>query len=208
MTDPVSPQGGDASAPEVPVLTTQRLLLTLPSPVTAALYLTYAIENEGHLARWEPARPEGYFTLGYWERRLERSRDELAAGRSLRLGVFRRDDAFTDGAVLLGNVNFNEIVRGPFQAAFLGYSLDRRCEGRGIMTEALSAALPYVFQRMRLHRVMANYVPTNERSGRVLRRLGFVVEGYARDYLYVGGAWRDHVLTSLTSPDPAPPDAG
>ena len=47
---------------------------------------------------------------------------------------------------------------------------------------------------------MANYVPTNERSGRVLRRLGFVVEGYARDYLFIGGAWRDHV-----SPDPARP---
>lgn len=47
---------------------------------------------------------------------------------------------------------------------------------------------------------MANYVPTNERSGRLLRRLGFTVEGYARDYLFIDGAWRDHVLTSLTNP--------
>jgi ribosomal-protein-alanine N-acetyltransferase len=44
-------------------------------------------------------------------------------------------------------------------------------------------------------------VPTNERSGRLLRRLGFVVEGYARDYLFIGGQFRDHVLTSLTHPD-------
>jgi ribosomal-protein-alanine N-acetyltransferase len=46
---------------------------------------------------------------------------------------------------------------------------------------------------------MANYVPTNERSGRLLRRLGFVVEGYARDYLFIGGRFQDHVLTALTN---------
>lgn len=32
-----------------------------------------------------------------------------------------------------------------------------------------------------------------------------MVEGYARDYLYIAGAWRDHVLTALYSPDPSPP---
>jgi len=33
----------------------------------------------------------------------------------------------------------------------------------------------------------------------VLKRLGFVVEGHASEYLYVGGAWQDHVLTALTN---------
>jgi ribosomal-protein-alanine N-acetyltransferase len=49
---------------------------------------------------------------------------------------------------------------------------------------------------------MANYRPENERSGRLLQRLGFAREGYARDYLFIDGAWRDHVLTSLTTPRP------
>jgi ribosomal-protein-alanine N-acetyltransferase len=44
-------------------------------------------------------------------------------------------------------------------------------------------------------------VPTNERSAALLRRLGFVVEGYARDYLFIGGKFRDHILTSLTNPN-------
>ena len=52
---------------------------------------------------------------------------------------------------------------------------------------------------------MANYIPHNERSGRLLRRLGFMVEGYARDYLFINGAWRDHILTALTNPNPRPP---
>jgi ribosomal-protein-alanine N-acetyltransferase len=62
-----------------------------------------------------------------------------------------------------------------------------------------------LFGELGFHRIMANYLPHNERSGRLLRRLGFVVEGYARDYLYIHGAWRDHILTALTNPDPRPP---
>jgi ribosomal-protein-alanine N-acetyltransferase len=47
---------------------------------------------------------------------------------------------------------------------------------------------------------MANYMPHNRRSGNVLKRAGFVVEGYARDYLMINGKWEDHIFTSLTNP--------
>lgn len=46
---------------------------------------------------------------------------------------------------------------------------------------------------------MANYMPHNRRSGNVLKSLGFNIEGYARDYLYINGYWEDHILTSLTN---------
>ena len=180
-----------------PVIETERLYLTIPPPESAARMATYAVENEAHLGKWEPPRPDGYFTEGYWYRRLERNLDEHTHDLSLRLAIFRRSDL--DGPVC-GHVNFNQIQRGGFQACTLGYSLDHRCEGRGMMTEALGAAIPYVFSELKLHRVQANYIPINERSAHVLRRLGFVFEGYARDYLFIGGAWRDHILTALTNP--------
>jgi len=68
------------------------------------------------------------------------------------------------------------------------------------MAEALRAANGFAFRALRLHRIMANYRPENERSGRLLERLGFVREGLARDYLFIDGAWRDHVLTALVHP--------
>lgn len=187
---------------EAPRIETARLVCTIPSPDAAARLLAYAVTNDPHLARWEPARPEGYFTEGFWYRRIERNHDEHAADQSLRLTLLRRDDP--EGPIV-GHLNFNNIVRGAFQACTLGYSLDHACEGRGFMSEALAAAIPFVFEELGLHRIQANYVPTNERSAKVLRRAGFVVEGYARDYLHIGGAWRDHVLTSLTSPHPIMP---
>ena len=101
---------------------------------------------------------------------------------------------------MLGHVNFSTIVRGAWHCCNLGYDLDAARQGQGLMTEALEAAIAFVFESWNLHRIQANYVPTNERSGKVLRRLGFTVEGYARDYLLIGGAWRDHVLTARTNP--------
>jgi ribosomal-protein-alanine N-acetyltransferase len=69
------------------------------------------------------------------------------------------------------------------------------------MGEALQVAINYVFKELNMHRVMANYIPDNQRSGNVLKRLEFVVEGYARDYLLINGQWQDHILTSLTNKD-------
>ncbi len=97
---------------------------------------------------------------------------------------------------------FANIIRGIFQACFLGYKLDERSQGHGYMTEALTAAIDYLFTTQRLHRIQANYMPHNQRSAAVLRRLGFTIEGTARNYLFIGGQWRDHVLTSLVNPDP------
>jgi ribosomal-protein-alanine N-acetyltransferase len=64
------------------------------------------------------------------------------------------------------------------------------------MTEALSAALRYMFVDQDLRRIAATFVVGNDRSANVLNRCGFKHEGIARDYLYVQGAWRDHVMMS------------
>jgi ribosomal-protein-alanine N-acetyltransferase len=47
---------------------------------------------------------------------------------------------------------------------------------------------------------MASYRPENERSGRLLARLGFECEGLAKAYLKIDGEWADHVMTSRLNP--------
>lgn len=98
---------------------------------------------------------------------------------------------------VVGFANLTQIFRGPFRACYLGYGLDEGHRGKGYMTEALRVITRYAFEDFGLHRIMANYQPHNEASARVLERLGFVREGVAQDYLFVDGAWRQHVLTSL-----------
>lgn len=67
------------------------------------------------------------------------------------------------------------------------------------MREALQAAIRYMFTEQKLHRIGANYRPENIRSGKLLAKLGFKIEGFSKDYLFINGAWRDHVLTSITN---------
>lgn len=182
---------------ELPLLETPRLALFTPTPADAGRMLEYAVRNREHLAPWEPLRPAAYFTLPHWTESLTAAVEAVGAGKSLPLVLAGRGDR---GGPILGVCTLSQIVRGPFQAAYLGYSLDREAEGQGLMAEALEAAIGHAFSGLELHRVMANYMPRNERSGRLLRRLGFTVEGYARDYLKIAGAWEDHILTSRIYP--------
>jgi ribosomal-protein-alanine N-acetyltransferase len=184
---------------KVPVLTTPRLILTLPEPSAAPHALAYYTENQAHLEPWEPPRPEGFYGEAFWHDRLERNRREHVEDTSLRLFLFDRDAGV--GGPILGSVALTQIVRGALQGCNLGYSLGRAQVGQGLMFEALRAVIDHTWRELGLHRIAANYMPSNERSGRLLRRLGFVIEGYARDYLFLNGAWRDHILTALIRPD-------
>jgi ribosomal-protein-alanine N-acetyltransferase len=113
------------------------------------------------------------------------------------LHLILRDRA--TGAII-GECGFTHIMRGPFQACHLGFSLDHASEGKGLMHEGLRCAIDFVFSRLGLHRIMANYRPENRRSHALLQRLGFEQEGRAASYLMIDGEWRDHVLSSLINP--------
>jgi [ribosomal protein S5]-alanine N-acetyltransferase len=192
----LEPAALEPASLEPPLLETPRLRITLPQPEDVDAMVDFLERNQAHLRPWSPPEPPGMRTREGALRRIERMHAELRARSSARFWIRWRAQP---SGPFIGALSLSSIVLGPFRACYLGYQLDASLVGQGIMHEALGAAIRYAFDELRLHRIMANYVPTNERSGRVLRRLGFVVEGYARDYLFIGGQFRDHVLTALTN---------
>jgi ribosomal-protein-alanine N-acetyltransferase len=182
----------------LPELHTPRLAVRLARPGMQAALARFLKENfEGHLDRWSPPATSAFFTEAFWRERLAIAVEEYHAGRAAR---FLLQPAGPESGPVVGTCNYTNIVRGPFLACHLGYQIARSHEGQGFMAEALRATNDFVFRELRLHRIMANYRPENERSGRLLERLGFVREGLAKDYLFIDGAWRDHVLTALVNP--------
>jgi ribosomal-protein-alanine N-acetyltransferase len=180
----------------LPILTTARLTVEHIAPAHAPALADFFARNERHLAPWDPPRPAGIRETGFWLAECERAVEEYQDGTVARW-VLRLREA---PAQVVGRINFTQIARGPFQSCMLGYAIDAGLEGRGLMREALEAAIGHAFTALRLHRIQANYVPENMRSGRLLERLGFSREGLARNYLFIDGAWRDHVLTARLNP--------
>lgn len=180
----------------LPILNTPRLTVEHMAPGHAAALAEFFRRNERHLAPWDPPRPAGILEGEFWQAECERAVEDYEDGAVVRWVLRLRGDPQR----VIGRVNYTQIARGPFQSCMLGYAIDAGHEGRGLMHEALEVTIGHVFGVLRLHRIQANYVPENQRSGRVLERLGFVREGLAKNYLYINGAWRDHVLTARLNP--------
>ena len=171
-------------------------LVVLEPADSEALYAYYE-ENAEHLAPWEPQRDRSFYTRdGIRQAVTDRYRGYVA-GTALPLSALD-----TDGR-MIAECNFTNIVRGPFQACTLGFSVAKAKQGQGIMTAVVEKASGIVFSDYGLHRIMANYMPRNAASARVLEKCGFVREGLARKYLRIAGRWEDHVLTALINPEAA-----
>jgi ribosomal-protein-alanine N-acetyltransferase len=180
----------------LPTLSTPRLAVEHMVPGHATGLAEFFRRNERHLAPWDPPRPAGIKESAFWQAECERAVEDYEDGAVVRWVLCLREDPHR----VIGRVNYTQIARGPFQSCMLGYAIDAGQEGRGLMHEALEATVEHVFTVLRLHRIQANYVPDNHRSGRLLERLGFVREGLAKNYLYINGAWRDHVMTARLNP--------
>ena len=177
-------------------LETPRTILRIGGVEDIAAILRFYGENRERLKAFDPERPDFFYDERFWKMQIRQNLDDFTADRALRLFIFPRAD---EGRVI-GNIGLSNFVRGVGQYCTLGYSIDGEYEGRGLMKEALRAAIDFAFDELHFHRVEANYMPHNRRSGELLRGLGFTVEGYARDYLRINGRWEDHIRTGLVNP--------
>jgi ribosomal-protein-alanine N-acetyltransferase len=127
--------------------------------------------------------------------------------------VWARDQGGEHG--LVGRVNIANITRGSFLSATMGYDAYDPYAGRGLFAEGLALVVDLAFHEephgLGLHRVEANIQPANTRSAGLVRSLGFVHEGFSRQYLHLPGAdgrraWRDHDRYAVLASDwPAVP---
>ncbi|WP_413988931.1 GNAT family N-acetyltransferase [Labrys okinawensis] len=149
------------------------------------------------LRPWEPTWPPNDLTRMAFRARLKRYSQDVRADAAYPFFIFRQ----SDGA-LVGGLTLGQIRRGVAQTASLGYWMGQAHAGQGYMSDAVRTMLPYAFNGLRLRRVEAACLPENEPSIRLLEKVGFIREGYARSYLCIAGSWRDHLLYAILADDP------
>jgi [ribosomal protein S5]-alanine N-acetyltransferase len=103
----------------------------------------------------------------------------------------------------VGQLNVSSIIRGSLHSASLGYWIDQRVAGRGVMPTSVAMVVDHCFWAVGLHRVEVNIRPENTASRRVVEKLGFREEGLRRAFLHIAGDWRDHLSYALTREESA-----
>lgn len=179
-------QGADGSL-STPVLETDRLRLR---PVTAddedavcALMSDPVVLRYWDSPPWPDRSPFVPF--------VDRSRRLAAEGGGVRLVVEGREDGRFVG--WCGLSSYDE----DFRSVELTYVLAREVWGRGYATEAVGALVGWAYDTLDLNRVHAVTDTRNAASGRVLEKLGFVLEGTVREDCVVDGVVSDSWVYGL-----------
>jgi RimJ/RimL family protein N-acetyltransferase len=102
-----------------------------------------------------------------------------------------------EDAVPLGNAVLGIEGAESQRAAFIGYALRRDAWGLGYATEIARLLCGFGFGELKLHRLAARLDPANLASARVLRKVGFQLEGRIRDELFLRDSWHDALQYSL-----------
>jgi len=100
---------------------------------------------------------------------------------------------------LAGQLTVSGIVGGSASWGQVGYWVDQRFAGRGIIPTAVALACDYCFDVLSLHRIEIAIRPENDKSLRVVSKLGFRSEGVRPRYLHIDGEWRDHLVFALNA---------
>lgn len=170
----------------------RRVYLRHPTRGDRRDWIDLRLRSRAFLERWDPRPPPGLTIDDIFDRILASAdKDE----QQRHLVIRRRDEA------IVGMVNLNQIFRGPFCNAVLGYWIGEPYARQGYATEGVRLCLRRAFGPLGLHRVEANVMPSNEPSLALVRRLGFREEGYSPRYLQIAGCWADHTRWALTAED-------
>jgi len=170
-----------------PLLSTERLLLRR---------LTQNDGNEIFLLRSDKE------VMKYIDRPLAASLEDANQYLQKIEDLILADEAITWGITLnendtvIGTMGFWRIEKEHYRAE-IGYLLRPSLQGKGIMQDAISAALNYGFKTMKLHSVVANVNPENTASIKLLERNNFIREGYFRENYFYNGKFLDSALYSL-----------
>ncbi|MBU0492580.1 MAG: GNAT family N-acetyltransferase [Chloroflexi bacterium] len=139
-------------------------------------YYATSQKNQAHLARYEAGNVVMSIAS---EQDAENVVQGLAAEWRARncffMGAFNRETDQFVAQVYVGPVNWDV---PEFE---IGFFVDVDYEGQGYITEAATAALGFIFEHLKAHRVRMECDDTNERSRRVAERCGMVKEGHIRE---------------------------
>jgi [ribosomal protein S5]-alanine N-acetyltransferase len=164
----------------------------------ASAWMESRRRNVEWLRQWEATPPNGPSMFGVsasvFTSMTRRLRADARAGKALPFVIIVAGE-------FAGQLNVAGIVRGSMDSAHVGYWVDQRFAGRGVMPTAVALVVDHCLGPVGLHRIEVNIRPENVASRRVVEKLRFREEGVRERYLHIAGEWRDHLTFALVRED-------
>ncbi len=182
--------------PPAPTLAGAGIYLLQPRAGDWREWADLRLRSRDFLIPWEPIWPREALSKAAFRQRLKRTARDWRTDQGYGFFLFRAEDD-----VLLGGITLSGLRRGVTQSGSLGYWVGKPYARNGHMTAAVACMLDFAFDTLDLHRVEAACLPNNDASKRLLRKSGFVEEGFARGYLRINGSWQDHQLFAILAED-------
>jgi len=185
-------------APAPLSLHSDRLVLTPGQACDAIEIYELMLSNHAYFSYWNPVIDRAQLSAEYVLQLIESEGLAWTRGESLRFWIRLREAP----SKLIGWVKIDALTAGAFYSGRVGYAIAESHHRKGYMQEALAAAKRWLFtSSINLHRLQASVLPENKASLAVLRHCGFEDIGLAASYLWVRGAWRDHLITQCINKD-------
>jgi ribosomal-protein-serine acetyltransferase len=149
-------------------------------------------ENREHLGRWLRFAHETS-TVDDSRKFIARSLYKYASNNGFWAGIWYQ-------GVLVGAIGLLHIDEEN-QCTEIGYYLAKSYEGRGIITRACRTVIAYVFEELKLNRVVIRTMPDNVGSRNIAEKLGFTQEGILRKCIWFNHRFVDQVVYGLLKED-------
>lgn len=166
--------------------------LRILQPHLAPEFFAFVNSNRAHLSAWL-----------LWAQRMQ-TLDEARAFLQEGMDDFARDELPVIGIwqdnALAGGIAFFPLDRRS-KSAELAYWLGQAYAGRGLMTRAVRATFGYLFEQLKVNRIVIRVEVNNTRSRALAERLGFQLETIARDGWIHAGEFVDLAEYALLARD-------
>lgn len=176
------------------VLTGNKIFICFFENADAESLLDLHLRNCELFQKYSPTFNDDFYTLDSKRKDISNSIKQREEDKNYSFGIYLKDNG-----KLVGDVSLYHISRGALQRCLIGYSLDKQYNGRGYTTEAVSLAVEFAFNELKLHRVDAGVMLSNVGSMRVLEKVGFHREGIEQKGVKINGQWEDHQIFAIIS---------
>ena len=161
---------------KTPEIKTKRLILRNPLPKDTKEYSKIGVS---------------YYSTGKinTEKKAEAHiKKSLKDKQSFEWGLFLKENN-----KLIGIIELDHLSWFNYKAGEMSHHIKKEYRNKGYGTESAKALINYCFKKMGLRKIYADTDPNNKNAQKLVKKLGFKLEGRIREKNYKNGKWVDEL---------------